>query len=100
MSYCDDDDNCSNLIGSFVLGLVFASVITAVLTPYNGAEAREELNEAYKTNIEKAKELKGLSTEKIKTFAQHIKEKFNKILKRFDDLANQGAGVLIEDEIL
>ena len=100
-------NNNDNFFQSFLVGAVIGAVATAILTPYNGDEARDELQNQYDATLGKNEtfnrslsKLKVYSKDKAISLLDQFKQRIEVLIQRIDDIASQGADVLLEDEIL
>ncbi len=105
-----DEKEC-NFLGGFLLGSLIGVVLAALMTPSNGNENQDNLLTAYKTGLDKAKdlkektkhsidELKQTTQQKAKHLLIDLKDKAENIVNRFDNMTAKGASVLIDDEIV
>jgi gas vesicle protein len=105
------DRNFGDFVTGLFIGGLVGAVVATLTTPYKGKEAQEELNHLYEVGLDKSKELKSKSEEKlvelkhktkeqVKASLKVLEEKANSIANRFNDLTNRGAKVLIEEEIV
>jgi gas vesicle protein len=105
------NDEAGNFLGGLVLGAAIGATLAALATPLNGEEARKELHEQYDSTLDKAenlkhkakkslKEFKSLTKEKVSELSKNLKERASIIADKLENLTSQGAGVLIEDEII
>lgn len=101
---CNSENKLSNFVGGLVMGGIIGAVITALTTPFSGQEAQHEVLNAYNTGVQGTKDsfndLSHDAKDKAQGILNNIKDKAYDVAVRFEELANKGAGVLIEDEIV
>jgi len=101
---CNNNDQVSNFISGLILGGIIGAITAALTTPFSGQEAQDEVVNAYNNSLKETKHsLNDLGHEakgKAQVILNNIKDKAYDVASRFEELANKGAGVLIEDEIV
>lgn len=98
-------------MNGFIFGGLLGAAIAALIAPKTGHETKDNLVQAYKSGLGKAKdfkdktrhsidEIKQVTQDKAKHLVSDLKEKAESIAHRFDNITAKGASVLIDDEII
>lgn len=94
----------NDILQPFLIGLFVGAIVAVVSAPCTGSEARSGLQNQYSSGSnELSRQLNTLKTDsqhQMITLLDNFRTKLNHIIQKFDKITNQGADILLEDEIL